>query len=237
MSISKPRQSLCCLVLLGEWLEARRQKPHRALKPYAPLLGLAPKTARRLRADGTDERISPWKTLQVGDRVRVRPGEKIPVDGRVLDGHSTVDESMLTGEPLPVEKGPGDRVVGATVESNRRPDRNRRACRLGQSASPDRGPGRPGAADPRSATTHRRSGRGLVRAPGGCDLAAHFRGLVVAGPGADTRSCPGGGGIDRTHYRLPLRLGDSQLPCPTWSRAAAPPSWAFCYVTPLPSNP
>ena len=100
------------LVILGEWLElAARSRTGAAIRA---LLGLAPKTARRLRHDGTEEDV-PLEALQVGDRVRVRPGEKIPVDGRVLEGYSTLDEAMLTGEPLPVEKGPGDRVVGATV--------------------------------------------------------------------------------------------------------------------------
>ena len=100
------------LVILGEWLElAARSRTGAAIRV---LLGLAPKTARRLRHDGTEEDV-PLEALQVGERVRVRPGEKIPVDGRVLEGHSTLDEAMLTGEPLPVEKGPGDRVVGATV--------------------------------------------------------------------------------------------------------------------------
>ena len=100
------------LVLLGERLElAARSRTGAAIRA---LLGLAPKTARRLLEDGTEQDV-PLETLKVGDRVRIRPGEKIPVDGRVLDGHSTLDESMLTGEPLPAEKGPGDRVVGATV--------------------------------------------------------------------------------------------------------------------------
>lgn len=103
---------IVCLVLLGEWLElAARSRTGAAIRS---LLGLAPKSARRLRDDGTDQDVS-LETLEVGDRVRVRPGEQIPVDGRVLDGHSTVDESMLTGEPLPIEKGLGDQVVGATV--------------------------------------------------------------------------------------------------------------------------
>lgn len=100
------------LVLLGERLElAARSRTGAAIRA---LLGLAPKTARRLLEDGTEQDV-PLETLKVGDRIRIRPGEKIPVDGRVLDGHSTLDESMLTGEPLPAEKGPGDRVVGATV--------------------------------------------------------------------------------------------------------------------------
>ena len=100
------------LVLLGEWLElAARGRTSLAIRQ---LLGLAPKTARRVRADGRDEDV-PIEALVVGDRVRVRPGEKVPVDGHVVEGRSTFDESMLTGEPLPVDKGPGDRVVGATL--------------------------------------------------------------------------------------------------------------------------
>jgi Cu+-exporting ATPase len=99
-------------VLLGEWLElAARGRTSAAIRE---LLGLAAKTARRIAANGEEEDV-PLETLAVKDHVRVRPGEKIPVDGRVASGHSSVDESMLTGEPLPVEKGPGDRVVGATV--------------------------------------------------------------------------------------------------------------------------
>ena len=100
------------LVLLGEWLElAARGRTSLAIRQ---LLGLAPKTARRVHPDGTDEEV-PLESLAVGDRVRVRPGEKVPVDGRIVEGRSTLDESMLTGEPLPVDKGPGDRVVGATL--------------------------------------------------------------------------------------------------------------------------
>ena len=103
---------IIALVLLGEWLELNaRGKTSAAIRQ---LLGLAPKSARRIRADGTDEDV-PLDQIEVGDRVRVRPGEKVPVDGRIEEGHSTVDESMLTGEPLPVDKGPGDRVVGATI--------------------------------------------------------------------------------------------------------------------------
>jgi Cu+-exporting ATPase len=103
---------IIALVLLGEWLElAARGRTGQAIRQ---LLGLAPKTARRVRADGTDEDV-PLESLAVGDRVRVRPGEKVPVDGRILEGRSTFDESMLTGEPLPVDKGPGERVVGATL--------------------------------------------------------------------------------------------------------------------------
>src|SRR5205085_3758912 len=78
------------------------------------LLGLAPKTARRVKADGSDEDI-PLEHVHPGDRLRVRPGEKVPVDGVVLEGTSAVDESMVTGEPIPVEKRAGDALIGATV--------------------------------------------------------------------------------------------------------------------------
>ncbi|MFX4673960.1 copper-transporting ATPase, partial [Acinetobacter baumannii] len=78
------------------------------------LLGLAPKTARRIRSDGSEEDV-PLNHVHVGDLLRVRPGEKVPVDGEVTEGGSAVDESMLTGEPLPVTKRAGDKVIGATL--------------------------------------------------------------------------------------------------------------------------
>ena len=100
------------LVLLGQVLELRaRSQTGAAIRA---LLGLAPKTARRVNDDGREEDI-PLAHIHVGDRLRVRPGEKVPVDGVVLDGQSAVDESMITGEPIPVSKGQGDRVTGATV--------------------------------------------------------------------------------------------------------------------------
>jgi len=100
------------LVLLGQVLELRaRQQTGAAIKA---LLGLAPKSARRIEADGGEEDV-PLEQVHPGDRLRVRPGEKAPVDGVVLDGHSSVDESMVTGEPIPVEKNPGDKIIGATV--------------------------------------------------------------------------------------------------------------------------
>jgi Cu+-exporting ATPase len=100
------------LVLLGQVLELRaRSATGRAIRS---LLGLAPKTARRVNDDGTEEDI-PLDHVHVGDRLRIRPGEKVPVDGTVMDGRSSVDESMISGEPVPVEKNPGDRVTGATV--------------------------------------------------------------------------------------------------------------------------
>jgi Cu+-exporting ATPase len=103
--------AITTLVLLGQVLELRaRSRTNAALRA---LLDLSPKTARILR-DGREEDI-PLEQVKLGDRLRVRPGEKVPVDGVVLQGNSAVDESMITGESLPVEKTPGSRVVGATV--------------------------------------------------------------------------------------------------------------------------
>ena len=103
------------LTLMGQILELRaRSQTSAAIKA---LLNMAPKTARRIRADGTEEDI-PLVDVHVGDILRVRPGEKVPVDGAVLEGESAVDESMLTGEPLPVTKRPGDKVVGATMNTS-----------------------------------------------------------------------------------------------------------------------
>jgi Cu+-exporting ATPase len=100
------------LVLLGQVLELKaRSQTSGAIKA---LLGLAPKTARRLRDDGREVDV-PLDQVQVGDRLRVRPGEKVPVDGVIIEGSSAIDESMVTGEPIPVGKHPGDRVIGATV--------------------------------------------------------------------------------------------------------------------------
>jgi Cu+-exporting ATPase len=100
------------LVLLGQVLELKaRSQTSSAIKA---LLGLAPKTARLVRPDGTEADV-PLDQVQPGDRLRVRPGEKVPVDGVVLEGASAVDESMITGEPIPAEKVAGDRVTGATV--------------------------------------------------------------------------------------------------------------------------
>jgi len=100
------------LVLLGQVLELRAR--NRTGAAIRALLGLAPKTARRVQADGLEGDVL-LAEVQPGDTLRVRPGERVPVDGVVLDGRSTVDESMLTGEPLPVEKYAGARVTGATI--------------------------------------------------------------------------------------------------------------------------
>ena len=102
------------LVLLGQVLELRaRSQTSSAIRA---LLDLAPKRARRLREDGSDEDV-PLEDVVLGDRLRVRPGEKVPVDGVVLEGHSAVDELMITGESVPAEKTTGDKVTGATVNT------------------------------------------------------------------------------------------------------------------------
>ncbi|MCC6212936.1 MAG: heavy metal translocating P-type ATPase [Burkholderiales bacterium] len=103
------------LVLLGDYLQLRAMG--RTSQAIQQLLELAPNLAWRLREDGSEEQV-PLATVAVGDRLRVKPGEKVPVDGAVLEGASRVDESMMTGEPVPVAKGAGDKVVGATVNGN-----------------------------------------------------------------------------------------------------------------------
>ncbi|MFO1535476.1 MAG: heavy metal translocating P-type ATPase [Thermoplasmatota archaeon] len=104
--------AITTLVLLGQVLELRaRGQTSSAIRQ---LLGLAPTTARRVNPDGSEEDVA-LQEVHPGDRLRVRPGEKVPVDGAVVEGHSSVDESMLTGEPIPVEKEAGGKVIGATI--------------------------------------------------------------------------------------------------------------------------
>ncbi|MEO7063996.1 MAG: heavy metal translocating P-type ATPase [Dokdonella sp.] len=103
---------IVALVLFGEWLELRaRGKTSAAIRR---LLDLAPKSARRISADGSEEDVA-LDQVQVGDLLRIRPGESVPVDGVIADGTSSIDESLLTGEPLPVQKHGGDRVTGGTL--------------------------------------------------------------------------------------------------------------------------
>jgi Cu+-exporting ATPase len=103
------------LTLLGQILELKaRSQTSAAIKS---LLGLAPKTARRIKDDDDEEDV-PLTHVHIGDRLRVRPGEKVPTDGVVLEGESAVDESMLTGEPVPITKRPGDKIIGATINSS-----------------------------------------------------------------------------------------------------------------------
>src|SRR5438128_1500305 len=108
-------EMITALVLLGQVLELRaRSRTGLAIKA---LLGLAPKTARVVAKDGS-ERDVPLDQVHIGDVLRVRPGEKVPVDGTIMEGQSSVDESMISGEPIPVEKTPGDRVIGGTINGN-----------------------------------------------------------------------------------------------------------------------
>jgi Cu+-exporting ATPase len=110
----EPSDVIITLVLLGQVLELRaRSQTSSAIKA---LLGLAPKNARIVRVDGTEQDVAVDRIV-IGDKVRVRPGEKVAVDGEVLEGRSSVDESMISGEPIPVEKAPGARVTGGTVNA------------------------------------------------------------------------------------------------------------------------
>src|SRR5205823_13091556 len=103
------------LIMLGEVLQLRAiGKTSQAVRA---LLELAPNVARRIEADGREVEVS-LNEVQVGDRLRVRPGEKLPVDGTCVEGSSNVDESMVTGEPIPVPKKPGDRITGATINGS-----------------------------------------------------------------------------------------------------------------------
>ncbi len=111
----EPAASITVLVLLGQVLELRARR--RTSSALRGLLDLSPKIARMIREDGSEVDV-PLELVKAGDTLRVRPGERVPVDGVVLEGRSSVDESMMTGESLPVQKGPGSRVVGATMNGN-----------------------------------------------------------------------------------------------------------------------
>lgn len=106
---------IVALVFVGQVLELKaRERTGSAIRA---LLDLAPKTARRIEADGNEADV-PVDEIQTGERLRVRPGERVPVDGSVVEGQSTVDESMISGEPLPVEKSKGDALTGGTINKN-----------------------------------------------------------------------------------------------------------------------
>ena len=133
------------LVLLGQVLELRaREQTGGAIRA---LLKLAPKTARRLTADGQDEEVA-LELVQVGDRLRVRPGDGVPVDGEVLEGKGAVDESMVTGESMPAAKKSGDKLIGGTVNGTGSLSHARRQDRRGHHARAHRDHGQRGAAKP-----------------------------------------------------------------------------------------
>ena len=158
------------LVLLGQVLELKaRSSTSAALKA---LLGLAPKTARRLSSDGTEHDV-PLDHVMKGDHLRVRPGEKIPVDGVVLEGNSSVDESMVTGEPIPVEKRAGDRVIGATVNGTGSLRDAGGARRLGNVVVADRADGCGSATQPGADSETGGCRVGLFRSGGDSDLDRH----------------------------------------------------------------
>ena len=151
------------LVLLGQVLELRaRAQTSGAIRA---LLRLAPKTAHRVDSTGAEIDV-PLENVQVGDRLRVRPGEKIPVDGRVVEGASHVDESMLTGEPDPVRKEAGCSVVGGNDERQRQPRDAGRTCRRRHVALADRAHGRASTTVKSARPAARRSSLGVVRAGG-----------------------------------------------------------------------
>ncbi len=148
------------LVLLGQVLELRaREKTGGAIRA---LLKLAPKTARRLRADGTDEEV-PLDEVHVGDRLRVRPGEAVPVDGSVTEGASAVDESMVTGESMPVEKAAAAKVIGGTINGTGALMITAEKSRRRYHAISHRTHGRRSAAQSRPDPTTRRLGVRVVR--------------------------------------------------------------------------
>ena len=214
---------IIALVLMGRWMEGKAKKQTAAA--IKALVGLAPKTARVLR-DGTEVDI-PVEDVVVGDLVRVRPGEKVPVDGVVEDGSSSVDESMLTGESMPVEKAAGDAVIGATLEPHRQPRHPGHApsartrtlaqiVRLVEDAQ--------GSKAPMQRLADQVS---VVVRPGRARLAAlTFVGWVVFGPDDGRLDAGHRHHHRRPHHRLPLRPRAWPRRPPSWSAPARPPSSA-----------
>ena len=199
---------IVALVLVGQVLELRaREKTGGAIRA---LLDLAPKTALRVLNDGKTETV-PLASVKVGDVLRVRPGDKVPIDGTVIEGRSAVDESLLTGEPVPVEKAAGDRVTGGTLNGtgsfDMRVDRTGAETTLAQVVAMVAD----GAALTRADPGARRHRVGLFRAGRDRCLADRLPRLAVFRTGAAARLCAGGG-RGRPCGRLPVRPGPGQ-PC------------------------
>ncbi len=195
--------AITVLVLLGQVLELRaRERTSGAIRA---LLDLAPRTARRIREDGTDEEVGVDKII-VGDRLRVRPGEKIPVDGEVVDGRAAVDESLVTGESMPVTKAAGDKGRGRSLNGAgsfvMRAEKVGADTLLAQIAR--RADGERGAAQPRADPAPGRPGVRLVRARRAARRRPGLRRLGRVRARAAVRLRPGGGGVGADH-RLPLR--------------------------------
>ncbi len=174
--------AITTLVLLGQVLELRARS--RTSAAIRSLLQLSPKNARLVRADGTELDV-PLEHVQVGDMLRVRPGEKVPVDGVVTDGESSVDESLMTGEPIPVEKSPGARVSRRNDQRNGHVGDACRARGRRNAASADCAHGERGAAEPRPGTEPGGSSRRIFRSGCGADRGAYFRSLGRCGAAAD----------------------------------------------------
>ncbi len=200
---------IVALILLGRWMEARAKRQTGAA--IRALMGLQAKTARVIR--GGVELDVPVEAVQVGDLVRVRPGEKVPVDGVVTEGNSTLDESMLTGESLPVEKAPGDAVIGATLERDRLLRLPGHQGRPRHDPRPDRPPGRRSAGLQGAHAAPGRYYLQLLRPGGAGHRGPDLRRLDGAGAGA-ARS--------RWLYRRPSRYSSSPAPARSaWPRPTA----------------
>ena len=167
------------LVLLGQVLELKaREETSGAIRA---LLDLSPKIARRLRPDGTDEDVT-LDQVQVGDQLRVRPGERVPVDGTIVEGRSSIDESMVTGESMPVTKSAGDKVIGGTMnQSGGFVDAGRQG-RTRYGARANRANGGAGAAQSRANSTACGSGLRLVRTSRHCGGSSGLRSVGDLGP-------------------------------------------------------
>ncbi len=175
------------LVLLGQLLEAKaRSRTGQAIKM---LLGLAAKTAHRVR-DGREEEI-PVDEIQRGDVLRVRPGEKVPIDGVIIEGRSNIDESMITGESMPVSKEPGEKVIGATVNQTGSFLMRAERIGIGDDARANCRDGGASAAQPRADPETRRYGVRLFCSGRRCDCDPHFRYVVNLRPCACDGLCVG----------------------------------------------